>query len=940
MPSQLDRATIRANLDKFGAAWSDRIEGWRKSGQQHTEKSFAQQYWSDLLRCFGVIPERIDLFERDAKRATTGGTGYIDFFWSSVAIGEAKSLDVDLDAAFEQALDYLSGGSLGQHEWPKYVLVTNFEYLRIDRLGEEPWSVTFVITEVADHLDQLRFLTGEETVTKREEEQASIAAAKLMASIYTSMLGEDADTPVGIDAPANPDEEDDATEYTSVLMTRLLFLLYGDDAGLWEEDLFYRWMDQETSPSSLGPQLGSLFQVLNTPAQKRSKNLPDLLAKFPYVNGSIFSGELPTEYFTPETREALLSACRFRWTQISPAVFGSMFQLVKSREARRASGEHYTSESNILKTIGPLFLDAYRAEVDRLTQNKSTTLKELEAFLTKLSTDIFCDPACGSGNFLNLAYAKLREIETALIVEKRNRSLRTTGTLSMDVTIDQRLSIDQFYGFELNWWPAKIAETAMFLVDHQSNRRLAAAIGQAPDRLPITITAHIKHCDALLLDWTDAIPATAGQTYLFGNPPFAGHKEQDPAQKAGLQKAWNSTHLGHLDYVTGWFAKAADFFVRRNGRFAYVSTNSITQGEPVAALFNAIFDRGWRLRFAFRTFKWDSEAPGKAAVHCVITGFDREASPKPRLCWSPNTSDERFETVTEISPYLLPGPPTVAVKPRGEPLSAMLSPLAAGSTPIDWGGLVVDEDQYSSVVQDAVAAKYLRLYFGGDELINGLQRWCLWMAGDDFDPADLAKSPILKERVAAVQTKRASRTREATRLAAATPHLFAEIRQPEWDYLALPQSFAEGRRYATAARLSKDVIASIKLFTAKDPDGFLFGVISSSMFITWQKTVGGRIKSDPSVSSSLVWNTLPLPDISEAGRRRIIDAGKAILSARALHPDRTLADAYNPLAMDPALVKAHEKLDREVDRAFGASRKLTTEAQRLEVLFARYAELI
>ncbi|WP_411731504.1 type IIL restriction-modification enzyme MmeI [Paeniglutamicibacter sp.] len=333
-------------------AWRTRIDGWRETGQTHTEKSFAQQFWSDLLRSFEIIPERIDLFERDATRASTGGNGYIDFFWSGVALGEAKSLGRNLDAAFEQALDYLRGGSIGQHEWPKYVIVTDFETIRLDRLGDEPWTLRFTIDELADHMDQLLFLAGYETITKAEEEEASIQAARLMAGIFTAMAGDDIDIDVSDDAPTNQEDEDLATQEASVLMTRLLFLLYGDDAGLWESDLFHRWVEFDTTADNLGPQLSALFNVLNTPETRR-KNLPDTLARFPYVNGGIFDGTSASTFLTDNMRDALLAACRFRWTHISPAIFGAMFQLVKSKEARRGDGEHYTSETNILKTLGP-----------------------------------------------------------------------------------------------------------------------------------------------------------------------------------------------------------------------------------------------------------------------------------------------------------------------------------------------------------------------------------------------------------------------------------------------------------------------------------------------------------------------------------------------------------------------------------------------------------
>lgn len=933
----LDRGQILQQLQNFSTHWSERIAGWRTDKVTGTESSFAQSFWSDLLACFDINAARIDLFEREAIRASTGNKGSIDVFQSGVFIGEAKSLGVDLDKAQAQAQDYLAGGSVGPHEFPKYVVVTDFERIRIDQLGEDESHIEFTIDQVPAHLDAMLFLAGHETVTRREEQDASIHAAQLMAQLYEAMVGDEADQDVGADLALaeDADDEDESVQRASMMLTRILFLLYGDDAGLWEADLFHRWVEQRTDADNLGAQLSSLFGVLNTPTGKRSKNLGDLLARFPYINGALFADPLPLEYFTPGMRDALLKACRFRWTRISPAVFGAMFQLVKSKEARRAAGEHYTSETNILKTIGPLFLDDLQAEANRLCGNKSTSVKALREFRDRLATHVFVDPACGCGNFLVVAYRDLRRIETQIIKEIRSREGQTG--MALDATLETKLTIGQFHGIEINWWPAKIAETAMFLVDHQANLELAAAVGQAPERLPIKITAHIHHTNALQTDWKDLLPATTGNTYVFGNPPFAGHKERTAEQTAGLRKAWGTSRIGHLDFVTGWFVNSLDLLATRKGCFAFVSTNSITQGEGVYALFNRIFDAGWFIQFAHRTFTWDSEAPGKAVVHCVITGFDRDRSRQPELYW-PGKSEP--ESVKAISPYLLPGPPVVAVKPSRKVLSSGLPALRAGSTPLDWDNLVVTEEQYDEVSADPVAAKYLRRYIGGDELINGLERWCLWMADSDFDPSDVSKSKILKGRIEKVQEKRLSRDRAATKRAASTPHLFGENRQPVTDYLALPQSFAESRRFATAGHLEKKDIASVKLFTVEDKDGFLFSLISSGMFIAWQKTVGGRIKSDPSVSTSMVWNTWPAPEFTDSQRKAIIAAGQKVLAARGKHPERSLADAYNPLAMDPALVKAHDLLDREVDRAFGAPRKLTSEPQRLELLFVRYVELV
>ncbi|MBE7195972.1 MAG: class I SAM-dependent DNA methyltransferase, partial [Gordonia polyisoprenivorans] len=760
-------------------------------------------------------------------------------------------------------------------------------------------------------LDELLFLAGQETVTRAEEKDASIHAARLMADLYAAMVGDDADEDVADDAPTDYDEEDTEVQHASMFLTRILFLLYGDDAGLWEADLFYRWVEQTTTADTLGGQLVTLFQILNTAPSRRAKNLPDLIARFPYVNGALFADTMPADFFTHEMREALLAACRFRWTRISPAVFGAMFQLVKSKEARRLAGEHYTSETNILKTLGPLFLDDYRARADRLIANKSTTTRQLAAFQDELAANIYVDPACGSGNFLNLAYAVLRDIETDIIVERRRR-LGETG-MSLDATLEQKLTIDRFHGIELNWWPAKIAETAMFLVDHQANRTLAHRIGQAPERLPIRITAHITHADALAIDWNTTLPAVAGQTFVFGNPPFLGHATRTAAQAAQLRQVWGTTDISRLDYVTGWHAKTLDLLSQRPGSFAFVTTNSITQGDQVPRLFAPIHDHGWSISFAHRTFAWDSQAPGKAAVHCVIVGFTQQPVAKPRLFSYPTATAAPTEhAAAHINAYLVDAP-WVLVDKRPTPLSPHITPAVFGNMARDDGNLIVSPTDYPAVAADPVASKHLRPFTGSKELLHNLPRWCLWLT--DLDPADIARSPILKHRLHAVADFRATSSAASTQAMAATPHLFGQRSHQDIDHLVIPGVVSETRRYLTASRVGPEVIVSNLAFTVADADGLQFALASSSMFITWQKTIGGRLESRVRFANTLTWNTFPVPALDGHTRAAIITGGQAVLDARNLHPERTLAEAYNPLAMDPTLIKAHDKLDRAVDTA-------------------------
>ena len=934
-----DRGTMKSRLDSFKSHWLRELDEWKDQGLTGEEQKNAQRFWIDLFECFGVSAARMNLFERNARRGSTGGSGRIDLFYPGVVIGEAKKPGVDLEVAYKQALDYLNGGDISEAEWPRYILCSNFERIRVTRLGdpEDSFDAEFGLAEVADHLDQLKFLAGYDTVTKREEARASIHASKLMADLFTAMAGDDVDEPVGDETPTSWHDEELRVHESSMYLTRLLFLLFGDDAGLWEADLFTRFVEEETTASNLGAQLNALFEVLNTPENKR-RHVPESMARFPYVNGAIFAEMMRTQYFNEDMRNALLAACRFNWAEISPAIFGSLFQLVKSKEARRADGEHYTSEDNILKVLEPLFLDEVRAEASRLIRNKSTTIKALKEFRDSLADHVFLDPACGSGNFLIVAYRELRRVETDLIEEIWRRE-GMLGSLAMDVSIEQRLSIDQFYGFEIGWWPARIAETAMFLVDHQANQELAERIGQAPYRLPIEITAHIAHGNALALNWEVAIPKVAGQTFVFGNPPFIGHQTKSKEQREELKAVWGKYANGLLDYVTAWHAQSMKLLENRRGEFAFVTTNSITQGQGVAPLFGPLYAHGWDIKFAHRTFAWDSDAPGKAAVHCVIVGFTRDKT-KKQVLWGyddPYGEPRKLAVEQGISGYLVDGP-KVLVERTNKPISKVVTPALFGTMPLG-SGLIVNADEYDEVAADPVAARYLRPFRQARELIHNQPRWCLWL--EDLDPNDVGASPVLQKRISHNKEYRENATPggDAYKYRDA-PHLFRPNKnRPRVGYVGIPKNFSETRPFCTVQHLSAEVIAGDQLYTAEDPDGLLFALISSSMFMAWQKTVGGRLESRIRFANSLTWNTFPVPELDENTRERIIKAGKKVLAARELHPERSLAEHYNPLAMDPALLKAHNDLDREVDKAFGASKKLTTEAQRLELLFKSYQEL-
>lgn len=798
----------------------------------------------------------------------------------------------------------------------------------------------------------------------------------------------------------------------SAVMARLLFLLFADDTQMWSEsedsnsfERMIRGTHQEGT--NLAQRLNELFDLLNKKPSGASAvaDAPEYLSGFKYVNGGMFADAVPlpaemSGAVAKTFRQQLLATSERDWSKVSPAIFGSMFQSVRDEETRREMGEHYTSEEDVLKTLGPLFLDELRDDFEKAVKQKDSGKQRtaLNNLRRRIANIRFMDPACGCGNFIIIAYRELRKLELDILVRLRDLGVLEDSELSSLVvgkagvsedvrkrarSIEPLVTIDNFYGLEIDPWPASIARTAMFLVERQMDQKMMEEFGYAPVRLPLAHSAHILEGDALTeidpasgervdRDWSKVLPVTAQdvasgvRVYIAGNPPFSGQgkrgntQEEKEAKKRAMMLVWGKDYAGYLDFVTAWFAKAARYLKTLQeqsetlgvtevpGEFAFVSTNSIVQGQPVPSLFGPLFRDGWRLKFAYRSFPWESEAAGKAAVHCVITGFTRSvALENSRIVrvfdynWSTRRTVEQAP-VHSLNAYLVDGP-NVLVQKRSKPQSSQLPAVSAGSKPTDGGNLLVKPEDYPVVAADPVAARYLRSFRMGEEFVQGLDRWCLWL--ENATEEEIASSPVLSARVAAVAEMRSQSTKKATQLKAATPHLFDENHQPTDTYVGIPVVVSEHRPFFTVARLSPDVIAGNKLFTAIDPDGFLFSIFSSSMFITWQRAIGGRLESRLSFSNTVVWNNLPLPEISEEQRRKVIAAGRKVLAAREAIEERagepvSLADMYASLAtMDPALRAAHDELDSAVDVAFGASRRCSSDETRLKILFERYQEL-
>lgn len=906
---------IRNWASKFAHDWRE-IPG--------DERQWAQQFVRDLLQVYGLTETRAAFYEMRAKRTSTGRQGYIDALVPGKLAIEMKSEGGDLEAAERQALDYLHG--LSDTEMPSHVLTSDFKNFRLLNIrGGANDLVQWRLEDFKQHADALSFLAGygERHVSWEEREQASIKAAQLMASLYEGLAGSGYDD-----------------HQASVFLVRTLFALYADDSGLWERDLFLEFLENRTSEDGgdLGSQMNLLFQVLRTHPDRRPTTMTGLLARFPYVNGGLFEEVVEIPFFTSDMRTRMIEACYFNWSTISPAIFGSLFQAVKDKRARRSLGEHYTTETNILRVVRPMFLDELEAEFEE-KKNQPQALRNMRERLGKLQ---FFDPACGCGNFLIIAYREMRDLELRIIERiqeldrergRKSTALEDEGLVFFDGQVQVR--VRNFHGIEIEDWPARIAATALHLVEHQANQEMEARLGRAPELLPLDKVETIHVGNALGADWTEVLEPSP-EVHILGNPPFIGARLMNNDQKQDMQALWPKKVAGNMDYVTGWFKKAADYFSDLPGHWAFVSTNSITQGQTPAGLFSPLFEQGWRVSFAHRTFAWTSEAPNAASVHCVIVGFDREKRRSARLFNYPELRGEPHGSeARSINGFLVDGP-HVTVPTRTKPL-ADLPPVTFGSMPNDGGHLSVAPEEVCVVRADSRAAKYLHRFVGSAELVNKRERWCLWL--EDVDPTDLQKSPILNQRVEAVRQHRLASSREATKKLARTPHLFGERRRASSDFVCIPSVVSERRPYFTADLLPKDVVASNLVFQADDPDGFIFALVSSSMFITWQRTVGGQLKSDLRFSGTLVWNNLPLPAVPQELREKIIAAGQNILQIRSSHPNRSLADLYHPLAMDPVLLSAHDGLDALVDRAFGAASTCSDEKERQEILFAQYAEM-
>lgn len=889
---------IRERAFAFSKEWEN----------ETSEDAEAKSFLDGFFHIFGVTRRRQASFETRVKKQGNKD-GFIDLLWKGVILIEMKSRGKDLDKAYKQAVDYFPG--LKEYDLPRYILVCDFERFRLYDL-EENIHHDFVLKDLHKNLKLFGFLAGYQTKVYKSEDPVNIVAAERMGRLHDRLKE------IGYEG-----------HELEVYLVRILFCLFAEDTSIFEKRQFQDYIEQKTKEdgSDLAAHIAQLFHVLDSPPEKRLKNLDESLAAFPYVNGKLFEERLSPASFDSKMRTLLLECCALDWSKISPAIFGSLFQSVMNPVERRNLGAHYTSEKNILKLIKPLFLDSLWEEFHSIKSNR----KKLPEFHKKISTLKFLDPACGCGNFLVITYRELRLLEIEIL-----RALYSaTGQMLIDVREFIWLNVDMMYGIEYEEFPARIAEVAMWLIDHQMNMRISEEFGQYFARLPLKKAATIVHDNALQRDWETVVPKDE-LSFILGNPPFLGKSNQNAAQKADMEKVFAGVKgAGVLDYVAAWYLKAAQYIQGTKIKAAFVSTNSISQGEQVGILWSLLFNQyKIKIHFAHRTFSWTNEARGNAAVHVVIIGFANFDIPEKTIFEYADIKGEPHEIkVKNINPYLVEGNDNFVVS-RKSPI-CNIPEISYGSMANDGGYLILSDEEKVELLETADKTEFhIRPFLGSHEFINGVKRWCIWLK--DVAPNDYVKNSKLLQRINAVRDYRLKSTREATRKLADFPMLFGEIRQPETDYLLIPGVSSENRKYIPIGFISKDVIASDLARTVSNATLFSFGIITSLMHLTWVKFVCGRLKSDFRYSNSLVYNNFPWPENpTEKQIKAIENAAQKVLDARAAFPNSSLADLYNQLTMPPALVKAHQELDKAVDLAY-RPQPFATEAKRMEFLFELY----
>lgn len=917
----------RAAAKQFAADWQGK--GY--------EKGHSQTFWLSLLqKVYGV--EEPDKFITFEDQIMLDHTSFIDgFIPSTHVLIEQKSLGKELNkpikqsdgsllSPFQQAKRYAA--ELPYSQRPRWIVTCNFAEFYVYDM-ERPTGDPEIIKlcDLEKEYYRLQFLVDTGDTNIKKEMEVSLQAGEIVGVLYDALLKQ-------YKAP----EAEDTLKSLNALCVRLVFCLYAEDAGIFgSKSMFHDYL-RDIPASGIRKALVELFRILDQKPEQRDKYLADdnpALAAFPYVNGGLFSDEnIEIPPFTEELKNLLLEKASgdFDWSVISPTIFGAVFESTLNPETRRSGGMHYTSIENIHKVIDPLFLDGLRSELEEIKEIAvdKTRKARLDTFQSKLAGLTFLDPACGSGNFLTETYLSLRKLE--------NEVLRcATDQISMDLDGIIQVSIGQFYGIEINDFAVTVAKTALWIAESQMMKETEDVVHMSLDFLPLKSYANITEGNALRLDWESVVPKDK-LNYIMGNPPFVGYSLQSKGQKEDIlsvyvdEKGKPYKTAGKIDYVSGWYFKAAQLMQGTDIRTAFVSTNSITQGEQVAGVWKPLYDRfGIHIDFAHRTFRWDSEASIKAHVHCVIVGFSPAPNQAPKRIYTM----ERYQEAENINPYLLDAP-NAFVDSRNKPICDV--PLmTTGNRPADGGHLIIEADEYDEfIAKEPNALPYIKRLVGAAEFINNKKRWCLWLVG--ISPAELRKMPLVLQRVEACKADRENAPDAGRRKLAERPTQFREINNPD-TFVVVPAVSSERRRYVPIGFLDKNTIATNLVITIPDAQLYHFGVLTSNVHMAWMRAVCGRLKSDYRYSKDVVYNNFPWPTLTDAQKAKIEQTAQAILDARALYPDCSLADLYDEIAMPPELRKAHQQNDRAVMQAYGFDVATTTETSCVAELMRMYQKL-
>lgn len=903
-------------------------EYWAGKGY---EKGESQPFWLSLLRdVFGVEhPEEYISFE---DQVHLDHTSFIDgYIAESKVLVEQKGINKSLTSAirqsdgslltpFQQAKRYITELPLSKH--PRWVVTCNFKSFLVydmERPNGEPEEI--LLENLPTEYYRLSFLIDSKNVSLQREMEVSIAAGEIVGLLYDAFAKQYVDP-----------ESERAMKSLNVLCVRLVFCLYAEDAGIFgRRGMFHDYMAQFDARHSRTAII-DLFRVLDQKPENRDPYLDTDLAAFPYVNGGLFANEdIEIPHFTDEIRTLLLekASANFNWSEISPTIFGAVFESTLNPETRRSGGMHYTSIENIHKVIDPLFMNELNKEFEEISSIavERTREKKLKDFQTKLSKLTFFDPACGSGNFLTETYLSLRRLENEVI------SLLHKGQIVMDLGNPIKVSISQFYGIEINDFAVTVAKTALWIAESQMMKETEDVVHMSLDFLPLKTNAYIVEGNALRMDWESVVPK-AQLNYIMGNPPFIGARLMSPTQKADINLIFNGwKNAGNLDYVCCWHKKAADLMQGTEIRSALVSTNSVSQGESVANLWKPLFQLGVHIDFAYRTFRWDSEASSKAHVHCVIIGFSIAPNKNKKFLYT----GDRAQIVQNINGYLLDAD-NVFVESRSKPICDVPE-IGIGNKPIDGGNYLFTKEEMEQFINDEPQSQqYFKPWYGSQEFINRCPRYCLWLG--DCSPNELRKMPACMRRVEAVREMRLSSKSAGTVKLADKPTRFHVENMPTGTYVVIPEVSSERRKYIPMGFMTPDILCSNLVKIVPDATLYHFGILTSNVHMAWMRAVCGRLKSDYRYSKDIVYNNFPWPTPTEAQKAKIEQTAQAILDARAMYPDCSLADLYDEVTMPPELRRAHQANDKAVMQAYGFWGKLNTETACVAELMKMYQELV